>query len=84
MLELHKIKLTHEEVFAALRDAQIGVNVHYIPVYTQPYYRNLAFNYNECPNADTYYSKAISIPLFHAMTNNEQEKVVGAIKSVLE
>jgi len=84
LLELHKIKLTHEEVFAALRDAHIGVNVHYIPVYTQPYYRNLAFNYNECPNADTYYSKAISIPLFHAMTNNEQEKVVGAIKLVLE
>lgn len=62
-----------------MRSAGIGVNVHYIPVYTQPVYRRLGFRDGYCPNAETYYSRAISLPMFSRMTDAEQDVVVDAL-----
>jgi UDP-4-amino-4,6-dideoxy-N-acetyl-beta-L-altrosamine transaminase len=71
------------EVFKAMRARGIGVNVHYIPVHTQPYYRALGFSPGEFPNAERYYAGAMSLPIFSAMTENEQNCVIEALASAL-
>jgi len=63
-------------VFANLRKDGIGVNVHYIPVHLQPYYRNMGFRPGDFPAAEAYYAGAISIPLYSAMTDAQQDRVV--------
>ena len=66
-------------VFESLRSQGIGVNVHYIPVHTQPYYRNLGFQSGDFPQAESYYAEAISLPMFHSMTEAQQDSVVEAL-----
>ena len=70
-------------VFNALRASQIGVNVHYIPIHTQPYYQRLGFRRGDFPAAEHYYSRAISLPLFPAMTDDQQDKVVRVLRGAL-
>ncbi|MDB9312960.1 UDP-4-amino-4,6-dideoxy-N-acetyl-beta-L-altrosamine transaminase [Spirulina sp. CS-785/01] len=82
-LQLDKINKSHQQVFAALRDAQIGVNLHYIPVHTQPYYQKLGFQWGDYPEAEQYYREAISIPLYYGLTDIEQERVVDSIRNAL-
>lgn len=67
------------EIFAAMRAAQIGVNVHYIPIHTQPYYAQMGFTRDQFPHAVAYYDHAISIPLFPAMTHAQQDRVVETL-----
>lgn len=74
----------HRRVFAALRAADIGVNLHYIPVHLQPYYRALGFAQGDFPTSEDYYRRAISIPLFSSMTETEQDRVVAALRQVLQ
>lgn len=67
------------EVFQALRDSGIGVNVHYIPVHLHPYYKDLGFKSGDFPVAEDYYSRAISIPMFPSLTAEEQDFVVNTL-----
>lgn len=85
VIRLHRneIKLSRRQVFDALRAAGIGVNVHYIPVHTQPYYRGLGFEPGMFPEAESYYEDAITLPLFSKMTNDEQDTVVAALEKIL-
>jgi UDP-4-amino-4,6-dideoxy-N-acetyl-beta-L-altrosamine transaminase len=83
-IDLDKVQKTHAEVFEALREAGLGVNVHYIPVHTQPYYQNMGFKLGDFPHAEHYYSRAISIPLFHGMSFEQQDEVVAILKQVLQ
>ena len=71
------------EVFAALRAADIGVNVHYIPIHTQPYYAALGFKWGDFPVAEQYYHRAISIPLYPRLTQDDQARVVRALAAAL-
>ncbi|WP_300971358.1 DegT/DnrJ/EryC1/StrS family aminotransferase [Thiocapsa sp.] len=71
-------------VFHALREAGIGVNVHYIPVHTQPDYRRLGFRQGDFPDAEAYYSRAISLPLYPTMTETQQDQVVEALWQSLD
>jgi UDP-4-amino-4,6-dideoxy-N-acetyl-beta-L-altrosamine transaminase len=71
------------EVFRALRDAGIGVNVHYIPIHTQPYYQALGFRPGNFPAAERYYGRALSLPLFPAMTESQQDHVVATLRRAL-
>lgn len=73
----------HSRVFNELRAAGIGVNLHYIPVHLQPYYRRLGFEPGQFPNAEAYYSGAISIPLYFGLTDADQDRVVNAIRAAL-
>jgi dTDP-4-amino-4,6-dideoxygalactose transaminase len=66
-------------LFAAMREAQIGVNVHYIPIHTQPYYTDLGFRREDFPNAVGYYERALSIPLFPAMSEAQQDRVASTM-----
>jgi UDP-4-amino-4,6-dideoxy-N-acetyl-beta-L-altrosamine transaminase len=71
------------EVFDSLRSSGIGVNVHYIPVHLQPYYRQLGFGPGDYPNAEQHYARALSLPLFPALTEVEQDKVAKALHAAL-
>jgi len=71
------------EVFDALQAEGVGVNVHYIPVYYFPYYQKLGYKMGSCPNAEKLYERIISIPLFYSMTNEEQDKVIEAVKKII-
>jgi UDP-4-amino-4,6-dideoxy-N-acetyl-beta-L-altrosamine transaminase len=82
-LEEGKIAKTHKQIFEELRQVGIGVNLHYIPVHTQPYYRQFGFDWGDFPVSEYYYSTAISIPMYSAMTEAEQDRVIGALKEVV-
>ena len=73
----------HRAVFEGLRARGIGVNLHYIPVHLQPHYRAMGFGPGDFPEAERYYSEAISIPLFPAMTEADQDAVVAALTAEL-
>ncbi|MEW5943439.1 MAG: UDP-4-amino-4,6-dideoxy-N-acetyl-beta-L-altrosamine transaminase [Pseudomonadota bacterium] len=78
-----RTKATRREVFDALRNAGIGANVHYIPVHTQPYYQRLGFRSGDFPEAEGYYSRAISLPLYYGLSEAEQDFVVATLKQAL-
>ncbi|MEI2565583.1 UDP-4-amino-4,6-dideoxy-N-acetyl-beta-L-altrosamine transaminase [Vibrio metoecus] len=82
-LKLDQITLTHKQVFDALREHGIGVNLHYIPVHTQPYYQQIGFKQGDFPESERYYKEAISLPMFHAMTLAQQDEVVRVLSEVL-
>ena len=83
-LQPDTIKLTHREVFDALRQQGIGVNLHYIPVHAQPYYKAVGFKSGDFPEAELYYQEAISLPMFSAMTNDQQVVVTNTITEILK
>jgi dTDP-4-amino-4,6-dideoxygalactose transaminase len=74
---------TRAEVFRSMRDAKIGVNVHYIPVHLQPYYKGLGFQAGDFPAAEAYYRGAISLPLFPALTDAQQFRVAETLRAAL-
>lgn len=80
---IHVEPARRRAVFDSLREQGIGVNVHYIPVYTQPYYRRLGFQAGLCPNAEAYYAGTISLPMFYSLTEDEQDQVVAAVRRAL-
>ncbi len=75
---------THKQVFVDLRARGIGVNIHYIPVHLQPYYQHLGFKKGDFPNAESYYKTAISIPMYSALTVEDQSYVISSLKEVLK
>jgi UDP-4-amino-4,6-dideoxy-N-acetyl-beta-L-altrosamine transaminase len=83
-LKLDEINLTHREVFEALRQQGVGVNLHYIPVHTQPHYKNMGFELGDFPESENYYSEAISLPMFHLMTNKQQDEVITVLTKLLK
>jgi UDP-4-amino-4,6-dideoxy-N-acetyl-beta-L-altrosamine transaminase len=74
--------VSRAEAFGRLRAAGIGVNVHYIPVHTQPYFRKLGFRLGQFPNAEAYYAGALTLPLYPAMTETQQDRVVDALRAI--
>jgi len=82
-LDLAKTKLGHRETFMQLRERGIGVNLHYIPIHKQPYYAAMGFKEGDFPNAEAYYSRAISIPLYHGLSFEDQDRVIETLESVL-
>ncbi len=83
-LKLDKINKSHRQVFEELRSAGIGVNLHYIPVHTQPYYQKLGFKIGDFPAAEKYYSEAISLPLFYSLKEKDQDYIINSIIEVLK
>lgn len=73
----------HKQLFSDLRKKDIGVNLHYIPIYRHPYYLSKNFDYDDYPISELYYSSAISIPLYPSLTEKDQDKVVEAIRRSL-
>jgi UDP-4-amino-4,6-dideoxy-N-acetyl-beta-L-altrosamine transaminase len=82
-LQLEKITKTHRQVFEALRERGIGVNLHYIPVHTQPHYQRMGFEVGDYQHAEQYYAEAISLPMFHTLNDNQHNQVVDVLRKVL-
>jgi UDP-4-amino-4,6-dideoxy-N-acetyl-beta-L-altrosamine transaminase len=82
-LRLGEIEPTHRQVFERLRDAGIGVNLHYIPVYRHPYYATLGFAPGYCPQAEQYYREAISLPMYPTLSESQQDYVIASLRSAL-
>lgn len=83
-LDLDKLNCTRKEVFEALQAEGIGVNVHYIPTYTFPYYQKLGYKMGTSPNAEKLYERIISIPLYYGLTDEQQDNVIEAVRKVLD
>lgn len=82
-LQLDRISRTHRQVFESLREQGIGVNLHYIPVHTQPYYEQMGFSAGDFPEAERYYAEAISLPMYPAMNEAQQDGVIQAVSRSL-
>lgn len=76
--------VNRRRAFNLLRERGIGVNVHYIPVHTQPYYQQRGFHMGQFPMAEAYYQRTLSLPLYPKLTEEEQQEVVGQFISVLQ
>jgi len=83
-LRLDQIGTTHREIFELLRETGIGVNLHYIPVHTQPYHYDTGFRQGEFPEAEQYYREAMSLPLFPGLRDEEQDVVIDALFQVFD
>jgi len=75
-----KNKISHREFFESMRSEGIGVNLHYIPIYRQPFFKKFNFNKRDFPESEKYYKEAISIPIYPDLTNADQVKIAEAIK----
>ena len=82
-LQLDKLSQTHRMVFEALREQGIGVNLHYIPVHTQPHYQLMGLKPADFPEALRYYAEAISLPMYQTLTEDQQDRVVTVLEDVL-
>ena len=82
-LKLDKIQASHRHIFETLRGEKIGVNLHYIPIYAHPYYNQFGFKKEDFPEAEAYYSEAISLPIFPTLSEEDQEHVHNILKRVL-
>jgi dTDP-4-amino-4,6-dideoxygalactose transaminase len=82
-LQLDRTNRTHREVFDELRARGILVNLHYIPIYRQPYYARFRHDPADFPESEAYYREAISIPIFHGMSNAQQDQVVEALRDIV-
>lgn len=83
---LYEILLTQHDrtkVYNLMRKAGIGVNVHYIPVHTQPYYKKRGFNKGDFPNAERYYSQALTLPLYPGLTDEQQDYICDHLRKLL-
>ena len=74
---------TKAEVFKELHALGVQVNLHYIPVYRQPYYQNKGFKLDYCPEAELYYAEALSLPMYPSMSEAQQDYVISSLKGVL-
>ena len=87
---LYPIRLKDElipqkkKIFNLLKEAKLGVQSHYIPVYKQPFYIEIGYGKTNCPVAEKFYHSEISIPMFHGLTSEDQEEVIHRIKSIFE
>lgn len=82
-LKLDKLTASRREIFEALQQQNIGVNVHYIPIHLQPYYQQLGYKKGMCPNAEKLYEEVITLPLFPAMSEEDVNDVIHAVKRTI-
>jgi UDP-4-amino-4,6-dideoxy-N-acetyl-beta-L-altrosamine transaminase len=82
-LKLGEAKQTQRQVYDALHSADIKANLHYIPIYRQPYYEAMGFKAGYCPEAEQYYKSVISIPMYPSMTKVQENRVVTALSELL-
>ena len=83
LLDLERIQSSHRQVFESMRSQGVGVNLHYIPVHTQPYFQAMGFREGTYPVAEDYYSRAISLPIYPGMDDRQQDSVVAALANAV-
>lgn len=83
-LQLNKIKNSHRQIFESLRESGIGVNLHYIPLHTQPHYQRMGFKTGDFPQSESYYTEAISLPMFQTMSEAQQDHVIATLYKTIQ
>jgi perosamine synthetase len=78
-----RVKGDRKVIFSQLREKGLGVNVHYLPVYLQPYYKKLGYRPGACPQAEAYYRQAITLPLYPKMSDEDVDLVIGRVKEAV-
>jgi UDP-4-amino-4,6-dideoxy-N-acetyl-beta-L-altrosamine transaminase len=82
-VDLNEVDVSRKQIFSKLQSLGVGANVHYMPIVMQPYYRNLGFKLSNYPNAELYYSRCFTIPLFPELTDDQQEYIANSVKVAL-
>lgn len=82
-LNLTNLQRSRREIFDFMRDNGVAVNVHYIPVHLQPYFKSLGFEAGDLPNAEHYYDEAITLPLYPGLSDDDQQRVIEVLKRAL-
>jgi len=82
-LHLDQLEKSRKQIFEELRTAGIDVNVHYIPVHTQPYYERLGFKVGDFPAAEEYYRAAITLPLYYSLSDEDQNYVIEKLQEII-
>lgn len=83
-LVMEKINKDKKQIFKEMHDRGFTLNLHYIPVHTQPYYAELGHKPEECPTAMEYYREAFTLPLYYTLSDEQQDEVVRALREVLQ
>lgn len=83
-VDFSKISKTKKQIFAEMKDKGVCLNLHYIPVHTQPYYEKLGFKQGDFPSSEKYYEEAFTLPLYYSLTNEQQDHIVKALKEVFK
>jgi UDP-4-amino-4,6-dideoxy-N-acetyl-beta-L-altrosamine transaminase len=79
----NKVNKSQKQIFIEMREAGIGVNLHYIPIYNQPYYKKMGFSKQDFPEAERYYEEALTLPLYPDLDDGQIDKVVSSLANVL-
>lgn len=82
-LQLNRIPASHLQVYATMRAAGVLVNLHYIPVYRQPYFESMGFEQGYCPQAEQYYRETLSIPMYPGLTTKQQDDVLTILTEAI-
>ena len=82
-LDLNRVKKSKVQIFTEMREKGVTLNLHYIPVHTQPYYEKLGHKPEECPNSLHYYKEAFTLPLYYNLTDEQQDYIVNSLAEVL-
>lgn len=82
-LDLDRVKKSKQEIFAGMKEHGVMLNLHYIPVHLQPYYRDLGFGDGDFPVSEQYYREALTLPLYYDLTDAQQDAIIAALRDVL-
>jgi dTDP-4-amino-4,6-dideoxygalactose transaminase len=82
-INLDRVNKSRQQVFNELRKSGIGINVHYIPIHTQPYYQKFGHQKGDFPNAEKFYSRSLSLPLYFDMTHEQQDFIVKTLTNAI-
>ena len=82
-LKLEQVSKTKKEIFAAMQERGIILNLHYIPVHLQPYYQRMGFKMGDYPAAEQYYREALTLPLYYDLTDDEQQYISECLHGIL-
>ena len=83
-LDLDQVKVDKQAIFAKMRKLGINLNLHYIPVHTQPYYQQLGFKKGDFPVSEQYYKEVFTLPLYYSLTDKQQDYIVESLRAVLK
>jgi len=81
-VDFTKTKITKEQLFIKMKEKNIGLQLHYMPINKQPYYKSLGYGNEKTPIMDIYYKQAFSLPLYVTLTNKEQEYIIKTLFEV--
>ena len=82
-IDFDKLKISKEELFSKLKELNIGIQLHYIPINKQPYYKNLGYGNEVTPNMDTYYKQSFSLPMYPTLSYEEQNYVIESLLEII-